>query len=59
MKYIQDHEWIDLDNDIATIGVTDFAQQQLGGLASNTAGNKAPSAAPNFFGYLLNLDQSH
>ena len=30
MKYTQDHEWIDLDNDIATIGVTDFAQQQLG-----------------------------
>ena len=30
MKYTQDHEWIDLDNDIATICVTDFAQQQLG-----------------------------
>lgn len=30
MKYTQDHEWIDLDNDIATIGVTDFAKQQLG-----------------------------
>lgn len=39
MKYIQDHEWIDLDNDIATIGVTDFAQQELGSLALNTAGN--------------------
>lgn len=30
LKYTEDHEWVKIDGDIATIGVTDFAQQQLG-----------------------------
>ena len=29
-KYTEDHEWIDLDGDIGTIGITDYAQEQLG-----------------------------
>lgn len=30
LKYSEDHEWVKLDGDIATIGITDFAQGQLG-----------------------------
>ena len=30
LKYTKDHEWIRIDNDIATIGITDFAQGELG-----------------------------
>ena len=30
LKYTKDHEWIKLDGDIATVGVTDFAQGELG-----------------------------
>ena len=30
LKYTKDHEWISMDGDIATIGITDFAQQELG-----------------------------
>ena len=30
LKYTKDHEWISLDGDIATVGITDFAQQELG-----------------------------
>ena len=30
LKYTKDHEWIKFDGDIATIGVTDFAQKELG-----------------------------
>lgn len=30
LKYTKNHEWVQLDGDIATIGVTDFAQQELG-----------------------------
>ena len=30
LKYTKDHEWVHIDNDIATIGVTDFAQSELG-----------------------------
>ena len=30
LKYTKDHEWVRVDGDIATIGVTDFAQGELG-----------------------------
>lgn len=30
LKYTKEHEWISLDGDIATIGITDFAQKELG-----------------------------
>ena len=30
LRYTKDHEWIHLDGDVATIGITDFAQQELG-----------------------------
>ncbi len=30
LKYTKDHEWIILDGDIATVGITDFAQRELG-----------------------------
>jgi glycine cleavage system H protein len=30
LKYTKDHEWVSVEGDIATIGVTDFAQSELG-----------------------------
>jgi glycine cleavage system H protein len=30
LKYTKDHEWISLEGDIATIGITNFAQGELG-----------------------------
>ena len=30
LKYTKDHEWIAIDGDIATVGITDFAQGELG-----------------------------
>jgi glycine cleavage system H protein len=30
LKYTKDHEWVSIDGDIATIGITDFAQHELG-----------------------------
>ncbi len=30
LKYTKDHEWISLDGDIATVGITEFAQKELG-----------------------------
>jgi glycine cleavage system H protein len=29
-RYTRDHEWIRLDGDLATVGITDYAQEQLG-----------------------------
>ena len=31
-RYTRDHEWVVLDGDIATVGITDHAQEQLGDL---------------------------
>lgn len=30
LKYTKDHEWIKIEGDTATVGVTDFAQRELG-----------------------------
>ncbi len=30
LKYTKDHEWVSIDGDIATVGITDFAQSELG-----------------------------
>jgi glycine cleavage system H protein len=30
LKYTKDHEWIKVDGDIITVGITDFAQSELG-----------------------------
>ncbi len=29
-RYTREHEWVKLDGDIATVGITDFAQSELG-----------------------------
>lgn len=30
LKYTKDHEWVKIEGDIATVGITDFAQSELG-----------------------------
>jgi glycine cleavage system H protein len=30
LRYSKDHEWVSVDGDTATIGITDYAQHQLG-----------------------------
>jgi glycine cleavage system H protein len=30
LRYTKDHEWVSLEGDVATIGITDFAQGELG-----------------------------
>lgn len=30
LKYTKDHEWISIDGDVATVGITHFAQKELG-----------------------------
>lgn len=32
LKYTKEHEWVKIDGDIATIGITDYAQGELGEL---------------------------
>jgi glycine cleavage system H protein len=30
LKYTKDHEWVSLEGDVATVGITHFAQKELG-----------------------------
>ena len=30
LKYTKDHEWVKIEGDTATVGITDFAQKELG-----------------------------
>ncbi len=30
LKYTKDHEWVSVDGDVATVGITNFAQKELG-----------------------------
>src|SRR6187402_821748 len=51
VRYTKDHEWIRLEGNIATIGVTDFAQHELGDIVYvdiNTTGKSL--AAEEIFG---------
>ena len=32
LKYTKEHEWISVEGDVATIGISDFAQSELGEL---------------------------
>ena len=29
-RYTEDHEWVEMEDDIGTVGITDYAQEQLG-----------------------------
>jgi len=43
LKYTKDHEWIKLDGDVAYVGITDFAQGELGDIVYvdvNTVGDE-------------------
>lgn len=30
LKYVESHEWVRIEGDVATVGITDFAQSELG-----------------------------
>ena len=30
LKYTKEHEWVKVENDVATVGITDYAQRELG-----------------------------
>ncbi|RYY07314.1 MAG: glycine cleavage system protein GcvH [Sphingobacteriaceae bacterium] len=51
LKYTSDHEWVKVDGDTATIGITDFAQHELGDIVYidiNTVGEQV--AKESIFG---------
>ena len=51
LRYTKDHEWISLSEDVATIGVTDFAQGELGDIVFVEIETKGKTlAAEEIFG---------
>ena len=51
LRYTKDHEWISLEGNVATIGITDFAQGELGDIVYIDISAKGkPLAAEEVFG---------
>ena len=51
LRYTKDHEWVLLEGDIATVGITDFAQHELGDIVYVEIETKGKSlAAEAIFG---------
>ena len=51
IRYTKDHEWVLLEGDIATVGITDFAQHELGDIVYVEIETKGkPLAAESVFG---------
>ncbi|SJZ32955.1 glycine cleavage system protein GcvH [Sediminibacterium ginsengisoli] len=48
LRYTKDHEWISLEGNVATVGITDFAQHELGDIVYvdiNTVGSALDAEA--------------
>ncbi|MEP6711826.1 MAG: glycine cleavage system protein GcvH [Ferruginibacter sp.] len=51
LKYTKDHEWVLLDGDMATIGITEFAQHELGDIVYVDISSKGKAlSAEDVFG---------
>ena len=51
LQYTKDHEWVSLDGNVATIGITDFAQRELGDIVYVDISTKGkPLGAEDVFG---------
>ena len=51
LRYTKDHEWIALEGNVATIGITDFAQGELGDIVYVDIATKGkPLSAEEVFG---------
>ena len=51
LKYTKDHEWVLLDGDTATIGITEFAQHELGDIVYvDISGKGKALSAEDVFG---------
>jgi len=51
VKYTKDHEWVSMEGNIATVGITDFAQHELGDIVFVDVDTKGkPLAAGAVFG---------
>ena len=51
LRYTKDHEWVSLDGTTATIGITDFAQRELGDIVYIDISTKGKAlAAEEIFG---------
>jgi glycine cleavage system H protein len=48
LKYTKDHEWVSIEGNIATVGITEFAQRELGDIVFvdiNTVGQTLSAEA--------------
>ena len=46
LKFTEEHEWLSIDGDLVTMGITDFAQEQLGDIVFVELPNEGDELAP-------------
>ena len=46
LSYSSDHEWVHVEGDVATVGITDFAQEQLGDIVYVSLPQDGDTIAP-------------
>jgi glycine cleavage system H protein len=47
LKYTQEHEWVSIEGDVATVGITDFAQSNLGDIVYVDIDTQGKTVAQN------------
>jgi len=47
LKYTKDHEWVKVDGDTATVGITEFAQKELGDIVYVEVETKGETLSQN------------
>ena len=57
LKYTKDHEWISIEDDVATIGITEFAQGELGDIVYVEVETVEESLMQKRFSELLRLSK--
>ena len=50
VKYTKEHEWIRLEGDVAYVGITDYAQEQLGDIVFVDIPTEGETLAADVFG---------
>ena len=53
LKYTKEHEWIKVEGDVATIGITDFAQSELGDIVFMDVNSVGKEIAKDEMAYCL------
>ena len=53
LKFTAEHEWLKIEGDVATVGITDYAQNSLGDITNRAEAKKIPESYRKFEAMVL------